>query len=130
MPAIRRLCLGGASGALLIMLIPGSASAQAPVLSSVNPTQGPVGTQVTLTGSGFTATGNRVHFGIGGSKDVAAENGTTIRYTIPGGISPCDFIEPSAPRCLAPVMRVDVGSYEISVSNANGRTSVLTFMVR
>ena len=127
-----RHCIAPPFAAFLIMLMSGSGLTRpaSPVLASVNPSEGPVGTQVTLLGSGFTASENTVHFGIGGSKGVPSENGTSIRYTIPRGVSSCDLIASNGPRCMAPVMRVDAGIYEIFVANANGRTSALTFTVR
>jgi hypothetical protein len=132
MVAMKCHCIAPAIGALLIVLTSGSTGAQsrAPVLSFVNPSEGPVGTQVTLIGSGFTVGDNTVHFGIGGSKHVPSENGKTIRYAIPAYVSPCDLIEPGLPRCMAPAKGVDAGFHEMSVSNANGRTSAVLFAVK
>jgi hypothetical protein len=121
------------NGTLLITLTFALAGAQPkpPILSSIIPSQGIIGTRVTLVGSGFTAAENTIHFGIGGSRNVASKkNGTIIQYIIPAAVSSCDLVAPTRPPCKAPVVRVNAGSYQISVSNASGQTSELTFIVR
>jgi elongation factor G len=51
-------------------------STQQPSITSINPTQGQVGTQVTIYGSGFTQNNNTVHFGFGAIPNVSSYNGT------------------------------------------------------
>ena len=54
-----------------------------PQLDSLTPTMGPVGTQVTAHGTGFTAEDNLVLFdGFGAIPHVASSNGTTITFTV------------------------------------------------
>ena len=96
-------------------------------LSSLSPSSGPIEMVVLLQGSGFTETSNTIHFGWGGQKDLKSSNGgTQIFYTIPSGISPCDFIGPA---CKAPTRMVTPGQYPIYVTNARGRSNTLTFEV-
>jgi hypothetical protein len=65
-------------------------------------------------GSGFSPTGNTVHFDSGGSVDVpAAEDGTRIVYTIPHAVGPHDL----NPRIMVPSRIVSPGVYEIFVEN-------------
>jgi hypothetical protein len=91
-----------------------------PVVSSLNPTSGPVGTSVTISGSGFTATGNSVNFG--GSSTVIANlvsaNGSTIVFTVPANTNPV-----CSSQCLAPLTTITPGNYAVTVSNANGTSS-------
>jgi hypothetical protein len=54
-----------------------------PVISSFTPTSGPVGTQVTITGSGLTGA-SKVTFG-GVSATFTVNSGTTITATVPSG---------------------------------------------
>jgi hypothetical protein len=62
------------------------ASAQAPAISSFSPTSGPVGTTVTITGTGFSpvAANNIVYFGAAKAVVVAATS-TSLTVTVPAG---------------------------------------------
>ncbi len=94
-------------------------------LSSISPTSGHIGTQVILTGSGFT-NDNTVHFGIGGTLHLPSYNGTTIYYTIPASVSACDLIGYG---CAAPSQVVLPGTYSMYVTNQNGTSQSVTFSV-
>ena len=94
-------------------------------ISSVTPIAAAVGTPILLQGSRFTSYDNTVHFGVGGSRNIASfGNGTLIYFTIPSWVSPCD---PNALTCSAQAIQVTPGSYPIRVSNASGSTQ--TFYV-
>src|SRR3989344_1256464 len=96
-------------------------------LSYISPASGQVGTQVMLQGSGFNSFDNTVHFGIGGTLHVPSFNsGTTIYYTIPYAVSPCDLIGSG---CAAPSTLVTPGPSPIYVTNTQGTTNTLTFQV-
>ena len=100
-----------------------------PNVSSISPTQGAVGTVITLYGNGFTKD-NTIHFGSGGAVHVASYNGTTLTFTIPSYAGPCDYVGDTSPvRCMAAVQQVQPGLYNVSVSNANGQSAVQTFTV-
>ena len=100
-----------------------------PTLSSISPSSGRVGTQVVLYGSGFTPTGNVVHFGNGGTRDIAASNGgNTIYYIIPNYISPCN-VSTSGTYCPMYAQQITPGTYPIYVSNSYGQTSTLYYTV-
>jgi hypothetical protein len=106
----------------------GYSNCAAPTISSISQSQGPVGTQITITGSGFTSS-NVVHFGVGGSMSVPSyNNGTIIYYTIPSSVSACDIIQTFAV-CTMMVQQVTAGSYPIYVSNANGQSGTVYFTV-
>lgn len=106
-------------------------SNQSPVtITSIMPSQGPVGTQVTLYGSGFTQD-NRVRFANGGAVHVPSfNNGTMLYFTIPSVVGPCDWVGDTSPiRCLAAGAAVTNGTYPISVENAYGQSNTINFVV-
>jgi hypothetical protein len=102
-------------------------------IARITPDFGPVGTQVTVTGVGFTATGNRVklfssaspeHSGV--TADVASADGKTLVFTIGGLCPPCVF---ASPPCELPCLVLNPGQYDISVTNAKGTSNSLKFLV-
>jgi len=100
-----------------------------PVIKFINPSFGTVGTTVTLTGTGFLPTGNTIHFGVGGIKNVASyNNGTTLTFRVPSYVSPCDLVVGEY-MCGAPVMEITPGSYTVFVSNRQGESNRVTFKV-
>ena len=89
----------------------------APSLGSIilSPPSGQVTEALTITGSGFTAAGNDVYFGSGAIKNLSSFNGgTMITFQIPSE---------------AGAVKIFPGTYEIYVSNSNGRSSSSTFVV-
>ncbi len=63
-------------------------------LSGLNPTSGPPGTVVTLTGTNFSSTSNRVRMectGTGGGQknisELSSANGTSLSFTVPSSLS-------------------------------------------
>lgn len=97
-------------------------------ISSLSPSSGPVGTKVTITGPGFTPTGNDIHFAEGGIRNVSSSNGTTLIFTVPDSISGCDFWT-SGFACTQPVRLVTPGDYVVFVRNANGQSNSVNFTV-
>lgn len=55
---------------------------QPPVISSLSPTSGTNGTEVTITGLNFTPTGNDIHTSIGKFKNVASSDGKTLKVVL------------------------------------------------
>ncbi|MBS7229520.1 VCBS repeat-containing protein [Flavobacterium psychroterrae] len=61
-------------------------NAQAPIITSFSPTSGPVGTTVTLTGSGFSATANQNIVFFGATKaTVTIASSSSLTVTVPVG---------------------------------------------
>jgi hypothetical protein len=117
----------GTSNAMTFYVTSGQGSVS---LYSISPSSGRVGTQISLYGSGFTQSGNDVHFGMGGIRNVASYDGRTITFTVPGYVSPCDFITAGL-ACAQVIQQITPGSaYQVYVSNANGQTNSLTFYVQ
>jgi hypothetical protein len=105
---------------------------------SLSPSSGAVGTTVTITGIGFTATGNTVLM----DGSVAAQNVSyspcpigaqcfvaphdTITFTIPSSLSPnC----PTGSMCAMYMRQVTPATYKITVQNSNGTSNSVSFTV-
>ena len=101
----------------------------APVtINSLSPSSGPVGTNVTISGTGFTPTGNTIQFDIYNFTNVAAtNNGSSLAFIVPAVL----YYNNCPPGSMCPNMARNTtpGNYNISVSNANGTSNTLTFMV-
>jgi IPT/TIG domain len=94
----------------------------------ISPTSGPVGTMVTIHGSGFGADNDILMSNLTSAsfKDVASQNGTTITFTIPSTLLPnC------APNQACPdfAMLVENGAFTISVVTNGSTQDVGTFTV-
>ncbi len=118
---------GGSNVASASVNVTGGGTTGSLSLTSINPGSARVGTYVTLYGNGFTQTGNDVHFGIGGTKNLSS-SGSTISFTIPSWVSPCDFFQ-SGYVCGAPAVQVVQGVYPVYVTNSIGVTNVINFTV-
>jgi len=107
-----------------------------PHLSSLAPSSGPVGTMVTLTGTGFTPSANTLHIGSkslsplpdeGVVPNLSSSDGKTLIFSFPSSLAPaCTF---QIPACKVPERQVIPGSYLLSVSNANGSSNQIEFRV-
>ena len=121
--------LGSGSGQTAVssatVYVSGSSTNSNVVLSSLSPTSGHIGTQIMLTGSGFTGD-NTVHFGVGGTMHLTSQSNTYLYFTVPSYISACDMIGPG---CAAPAQQVVPGSYQVYVTNQNGTSQTLSFQV-
>jgi peptidoglycan hydrolase-like protein with peptidoglycan-binding domain len=106
----------------------GGTTIGAPAVSYLSPAQGRVGTQIAIVGSGFTPYNNTVHFDVGGTQNLPSVNGTTIYYTIPYSVSPCDVNQYFA-QCTMMARQVTPGTYSVSVTNQGGSSNTLWFTV-
>ncbi len=106
---------------------------QSPAISALSPISAAVGAQVTITGSGFTSSGNKIKFG-----DLATElnpgyslnstnNGTTLTFTVP--TSRYYACSAGNPPCLVAQYLTPPGVYPVSVTNANGMSNTVNFTV-
>jgi len=89
-----------------------------PVITGVTPDTGGNGTQVTITGTNFTPTGNTVNGGETYIQNIFSPNGTTLTFTLqvppiecPAGFIPCN--QPT--------------STQLDVVNANGTSNIWPF---
>jgi peptidoglycan hydrolase-like protein with peptidoglycan-binding domain len=99
------------------------------VINYLTPTIGHVGTQITISGTGFSAYDNTVHFGVGGLMHVPSYNGTTLYFTVPSSLSPCDVLT-SGSYCAAYLQQVTPDSYPVFVSSGNGSSNTMFFQVQ
>jgi len=97
-----------------------------PSITVLSPTSGVVGTTVIVTGSRFTKTENTVNFGNGFIGGLTSANGTTLQFIVPAGLSICS---PLMEFCPLVSLIVNSGTYDVSVTNANGTSNRLTFTV-
>lgn len=124
---VRNLTTGQIAQTTYLVVVGGTTGTSGSVVvDSIYPITGPAGTTLIIQGSGFLTTGNDVHFGIGGTRNVAAVNGNTIYYSVPHYISPCDF---TVGICNSPATLVQSGSYGVYVQNQNGTSATRTYTV-
>jgi hypothetical protein len=105
------------------------AGAQAPIagvsISSILPQSSPVGTQVAVTGSGFTSD-NTIVFGSGAIVHVPSDDAVTLAFRVPDVLNPLCFFY----GCRVSSQLTTPGTYSVSVQNASGTSNVVTFTVR
>ena len=91
-------------------------------IGTLEPSSAPIGTQVTIRGTGFSPANNAVNFGSGYIPNLpSSSSGTIITFTVPQYLSmACAF---STPACLAPSIQTQPGQYNVTVKNAAGVTS-------
>jgi hypothetical protein len=103
-----------------------------PSITVLSPTSGPIGTSVTITGSGFAATGNTISFGDWQSPNVSSSNGgTSITFTVPNVALCYSDNGPTACQTYIAGSRVPATyNVQVSTSIVIGKTSnVLPFYV-
>jgi hypothetical protein len=110
-------------------------AATPPEIVAIVPSSGPIGTQVSIHGSGFTASGNTVIFGAGSRAfasgsvypNLTSSNGSVIIFTIPAHYDPpCEYSSRPCPFAALPTIS---GSYSVAVSNINGQSNAQNFIV-
>jgi len=109
-----------------------SGATAAPVISQLTPSSGAVGSVVTITGNGFTPTGNKITFGSLGTQynpaySVNSTDGSTLSFTVPS--SDYHACQASTPPCYIANNFTQLGSYPVSVTNANGTSNSVNFNV-
>jgi hypothetical protein len=104
-----------------------------PTLLGINPSNGPDGTEIILTGTGFTSS-NKIDVGIntGGfvQYGVVSSNGKSLTITVPGSDlhgEPCKPGGCGGTGSGSP--GIPPGTYPVSVENTNGTSNSLNFTV-
>ncbi|MFA6301069.1 MAG: IPT/TIG domain-containing protein [Candidatus Paceibacterota bacterium] len=111
-----------------------------PTISSISPAEGVSGSQVTIVGSGFTATGNRIKFGDTNSENnpkysLSPNKIACFKYPCPNSITftvPSTYYVPcleTTPSCSMATRMIQPGTYEVSVINDNGTSNAVKFVV-
>ncbi len=96
-------------------------------INSLNPVSGPVGTAVTITGSGFASTGNNVSmrsYLVAGN--LTSGDGKTLQFTVPATLAPNCAVGTACPQYI---VSVTPGDYSVVVTNANGTSTAQIFSV-
>ena len=97
------------------------------MITTITPSSGPVGTTVTISGSGFLQRGNHLAFGRGYIKNIESVDGVALRFTIPDGLDLC--APEGAGPCPGGYPRVMPGDYAIAVMTHGKPGSTVTFTV-
>lgn len=103
---------GRSNSAMFTVKRPGS---QSPTITSVSPSEGRAGIEITVQGDNFAPTGNIIYYMAGMVPDVPSPDGHTLRFTfspLPGGTSASVEDDLSGRRA----------EYKIQVANENGMT--------
>lgn len=106
-------------------LIIGTTQAAVPKITNIAPSSLSIGTEVTITGSNFAATGNTVIFGNGYIDNLPAKDFTTITFSVPSSISVDCGSDPSCNKKMSLV----AGSYALSVSNKYGTSTASSVII-
>ena len=102
----------------------------APTISSLSPTSGPIGTSVTIYGSGFTSPSYVLIDGqVASAPIISPSNGNSVPFTVPSSASPQCNLFTSGQKCPQYVMVVSPGVHNISVITANGTSNSIGFTV-
>jgi len=98
-----------------------------PIKITLSANSGLTGQSITISGTGFTATGNTVKFGQGlfGEYPVDLDSTGTLTFTIPSHITPPCING----QCSAVDMAVRPGIYNLSVFNSLGSSNTVQFNV-
>lgn len=111
-----------------------ASTSTAPVISGIAPQSGPVGTSVTISGSGFS-TDSQVNFGSLGkisgviSGSAGSNLGNSFTFTIPEQIYVASGCDSRYSTCAQAVVEVAPGVYPLSIVNANGTSNTINFTV-
>lgn len=82
-----------------------------PAISYLSPANGAVGTSVTVFGTGFTTTGNSVHFGPGVIANLNSPDGRSVSFTLPSQLTGFG------------TQVLTLSTYNVYVTNSAGYTS-------
>ncbi len=95
-----------------------------PVINSLSPSSGVIGTTVTINGSGFVGN-NTVYFGGSTVNAVVSSNGQMLSFTVPEYITPCS----PGMYCIMMARLVTPGTYDVRIINNNGTSNSVNFTV-
>ena len=99
-----------------------SGSADQPTLKMISRGSGPIGQQLTLTGTGYLAFGNVVYMsGSVAASNLPSSDGTTLSFTVPASLT--------NPTASSGSTQVTPGIYNISVGNQDGISNAAPFTV-
>jgi hypothetical protein len=100
-------------------------SSDAPRIISITPDEGPIGSMVAITGTGFTSTNNIIHFGNGILPPQDSVSGT-ITFVLPPLLH--TYCPPDE-KCIQQVGTPGRFMYQILIENENGISPMMPFTV-
>jgi hypothetical protein len=104
----------------------GATAPSALAIESLSPSSGRPTASVTVTGSGFGATGNTINFGTGVIPNLSS-NGSRLVFAVPTTLIPaCAY---SSTPCPFAQVTTSPGPYAVSVTNSAGTSNAVTFAV-
>ncbi len=102
------------------------ASATTPVITQLSASSGFIGMMLTISGLGFTQSGNAVQFGPNTYiNNLSSPDGMTLQFAVPGQIQGCAPAAGNA--CNSFPSLITPGAYGVSVINSNGTSNSLPF---
>jgi IPT/TIG domain len=118
-------CVAGAG--LVACTASGVSPSSGPRITSVQPLAGPVGTRLTIAGSGFDDRANTINFGTSAYANIMSTGGTAIVFVVPAATNPPCLN--ATPPCAIASGPITPGAYEVSVTNAQGTSNSVAFTV-
>ena len=99
----------------------------APVISTISPAEGTTHTRVMIVGTGFSRTGNVVHFADSMVPNLRSRDGKHISFSVPTQTSiGCSYMKP---HCVSPVLPYAAGTYNVFVETVNGSSNTMPFSI-
>lgn len=102
-----------------------------PTITSIVPSEATIGTQVTVTGTGFAVTDNLVQIGQYYAGKADSSTGTSLTFTVPQWFGPeCSFISTPGLSCASIAVPANPGEYPLTIKTPVGTTTTsLTFKI-
>jgi hypothetical protein len=100
--------------------------ASPPAVSRIAPTSAALGDNVTISGTGFTETGNAIKLGSGYLLNVSSADSTSLQFALPGFLGVCP---PGQAVCIQLALAVTPGDYKVSVINSHGTSNEVVLHV-
>ena len=108
----------------------GQSTRETPSIAGIAPQSVAIGNRVTITGSGFAATGNRIKIGDGYVIDVSSPDTTTLTFNLPRDLTICSpAIKDCSINFLDLRVAVHVGKYSVKVSTDKGSSDEVSLNV-
>ena len=116
------------AGAVSCLISVQKSGSAAPHIHSLTPDSGSVGTIVTIKGYDFSPSYNIVKFGLGYTRYLSSPDGFSLEFSVPSFQDEC---HPSGYPCYEKRnFPVTPGEYSVTVSNPNGTSNTVIFVVR
>jgi hypothetical protein len=99
---------------------------QPATLTQVQPATAAIGDTLTVSGTGFTATGNSVKIGAGYLHNIPSDDTKTLKFVLRSSLGAC---APTVSLCTQQAIVLTAGSYKLAVVNVNGTSNEVALQV-